>query len=232
MRACTAGCAIDKSQHSLTCRLLVTALLQTEFEGMRHPVKDHPPIATRERILAAAIARFSQSSYEQTGLRDIAADVDVDVAYVHRCFGSKERLFTEAVAATLQSRRYLAAIGDGVAAALSKRALSRGAAGARDVPAPDILMRSLLSPAARPVLRKYMAEEFIAPLSARLGQQAEVQAAMVAAVLVGFGILRNVLELDVLLEPEGGRLDSLLTHTIQSVITAGAPAKPRRKRER
>lgn len=39
---------------------------------------------TRERILKAAILRFSAHSYDNTGLRDIAADVGVDMAYVHR----------------------------------------------------------------------------------------------------------------------------------------------------
>jgi AcrR family transcriptional regulator len=46
-------------------------------------------VATRDRILNAAMERFSRTSYEQTGLRDIAADVGVDVAYVHRCFARK-----------------------------------------------------------------------------------------------------------------------------------------------
>ncbi len=55
---------------------------------------------TRDRILKAAILRFSTHSYDHTGLRDIAADVGVDMAYVHRSFGSKEKLFYEAVKAS------------------------------------------------------------------------------------------------------------------------------------
>lgn len=45
--------------------------------------------ATRDRILNAAILRFARSSYESVGLRDIAADAGVDVAYVHRLFWFK-----------------------------------------------------------------------------------------------------------------------------------------------
>ncbi|MGD9741085.1 MAG: TetR/AcrR family transcriptional regulator [Dongiaceae bacterium] len=64
--------------------------------------------ATRRRIPKAAIGRFSRHSYEETGLRDIAAGAEVDVAFVHRSFGSKERLLTEAVRAAFQIEDTLA----------------------------------------------------------------------------------------------------------------------------
>ena len=42
-------------------------------------IRPVPEDTTRERILKAAILRFSTHSYEETGLRDIAADVGVDI---------------------------------------------------------------------------------------------------------------------------------------------------------
>ena len=51
--------------------------------------------ATREKLLASARQRFLRESYDNVGLRDIAADAGVDVALVGRYFGSKEQLFTE-----------------------------------------------------------------------------------------------------------------------------------------
>ncbi len=61
---------------------------------------------TWQHILEAATVRFAHYSYEDTRLRDIAADVDVDVAFVHRSFGSKAQLFSEAVnAAARRCRR-------------------------------------------------------------------------------------------------------------------------------
>lgn len=56
--------------------------------------------ATRTRIVKAAINRFASQPYEATGLRDIVADAGVDVAYVHRRFGSKEGLFAVCLEAT------------------------------------------------------------------------------------------------------------------------------------
>ncbi len=82
-------------------------------------------VTTRERILEAAMLRFSKASYDATGLRDIAADVGCDVAYVHRCFGSKERLFAEVVGSALQSRRFLAEMDGDLPAALARRAFVR-----------------------------------------------------------------------------------------------------------
>src|SRR2546421_8360402 len=50
---------------------------------------------TRAALLAAARIRFARDGYEATNLRDIAADVGVNVALISRYFGSKEGLFFE-----------------------------------------------------------------------------------------------------------------------------------------
>src|SRR5260370_17863030 len=50
---------------------------------------------TRTRILEAARLRFCQHSYEQVGVRDIAADANIDAALINRYFGTKEDLFAE-----------------------------------------------------------------------------------------------------------------------------------------
>lgn len=52
---------------------------------------------TGERILSAAMDRFSHSQFEAVTLTEIAADADVTMQTVIRRFGSKEELF-EAVA--------------------------------------------------------------------------------------------------------------------------------------
>lgn len=64
------------------------------------PVPAHRPrsaTATRAAILAAARRRFAEAGYDGTTMRGVAADVGVDAAMVNRYFGSKERLFAEAV---------------------------------------------------------------------------------------------------------------------------------------
>ena len=56
-----------------------------------------------------------------TGLRDIGNGVNV--AYAHRCFGSKEGLFREAPGATIWSDGLFDGPGDGLAAYLVREVL-------------------------------------------------------------------------------------------------------------
>ncbi|WP_250009862.1 TetR/AcrR family transcriptional regulator [Actinoplanes sp. M2I2] len=56
--------------------------------------------ATRQALLEAARDRFIRLGYEGTTLRDVAADVGVNLALIKRYFSSKEGLFKAAVAAT------------------------------------------------------------------------------------------------------------------------------------
>ncbi|MCW6009270.1 TetR/AcrR family transcriptional regulator [Micromonospora sp. CPCC 205371] len=56
--------------------------------------------ATRLELLAAARSRFLRLGYDRTTMRDVAADVGVNLALINRYFDSKEGLFKEALAAT------------------------------------------------------------------------------------------------------------------------------------
>lgn len=56
--------------------------------------------ATRQSLLEAARSRFIRLGYSRTTLRDVAADVGVNLALIKRYFGSKEGLFKAAMAST------------------------------------------------------------------------------------------------------------------------------------
>jgi AcrR family transcriptional regulator len=71
--------------------------------------------ATRERLLASAWRYFSEHSYEQVRLADIAADSGVTVQTLHLRFGTKDELFVAAWARTIGpegARRDAAPVGD------------------------------------------------------------------------------------------------------------------------
>ena len=177
-------------------------------------------IATRNRILNAAILRFSRQSYESTGLRDIAADVGVDVSYVHRCFGSKEQLFAEALDATLAPAELFTDVGSNLSDRLARQIFVRDKARGRNTVGPlDIIIRSLTNPDASRVLREAIRKDFIHPLAEKAGQKDDTRAAIVAALLAGIGILRNVLRIDPLLEAEGGELEQVIARTIAAILT-------------
>jgi AcrR family transcriptional regulator len=174
--------------------------------------------STRERILKAAIGRFSRSSYEQTGLRDIAADAGVDVAYVHRCFGSKERLFTEALRAAAQIT--LPDPDGGFARPLAKHNLSLPPGNGI-----DIVVRSFSSPEASAVVRQFIQKDFIGPLADKFGQPMSARIGLVAAFLAGVTIFRKVLRIPLLLECERGELESLMTMAIEDMTRAPKRSK-------
>lgn len=56
--------------------------------------------ATRQELLQAARSRFTRLGYERTTLRDVAADVGVNLALIKRYFDSKEGLFKASLAST------------------------------------------------------------------------------------------------------------------------------------
>lgn len=122
--------------------------------------------AKREQILEAAILRFARQSYEETSLRAIAADVSVDVAHVHRFFGSKELLFAEAVRATTRPERFLGTSPGLLATKLSTEPPSHKAPRHNDEVGPfDIVMRLLSSREASRILHDSALTDFIEPIS-------------------------------------------------------------------
>lgn len=150
-----------------------------------------PEDATRDRILKAAILRFSSHSYEETGLRDIASDVGVDMAYVHRSFGSKEKLFREAVKAIVRPEVWLVGEASELHVTLVKEVLAEK--GANEIRSFDVLARSFSSPEASRVFRELIDEGLVKPMASKCPVVSEQRASMVAAFLAGVSILRDVI---------------------------------------
>ncbi len=191
---------------------------------MTKPRDSSAPAPGRERILAAAVARFSRQSYDETGLREIAADAGVDVAYVHRAFGSKEQLFHAAVKRVMQTEKFLDDLGTDPARMLAAHVVSKSKTDANCEAGPmGILIHSLTSPKAAAVLRAVVIEDFVAPLGTQLDANATQRAALAAALLMGFGILRDVLELPDLTEGPGGALERGLADALAVVLGQSEP---------
>jgi AcrR family transcriptional regulator len=167
---------------------------------------------TRERILKAAIKHFSKYPYEQAGLREIAAAANVDVAYVHRCFGSKKRLFAEVVSEAVKPKELFKDDSvDQTSKTLVADLMSPG--GTRDIGL-KIILNSLASREAGPIVRDFYVEEVVQPLAAKLGVST-MRAGMIAALITGVATLRNLVSLAPLCEPQGGDLERLLIHLIR-----------------
>src|SRR5258708_19952558 len=76
---------------------------------------------TRTRILEAARLRFCQHSYEQVGVRDIAADANIDAALINRYFGTKEDIFAEISKGVFNSEQFIETAPANLGEGLSRR---------------------------------------------------------------------------------------------------------------
>lgn len=179
--------------------------------------------STRDRILHVAVNRFASGTYDEVSLRDIACDVGVDVAYVHRSFGSKANLFEAALKAAsggksispLENSPPGETLAESVGRLLDKPRQEQG----NGIGPMDILIRSLASKNATKVLRNKVQREFTRPLAERVDHEGELRAAMIMAVLMGVGMARDVLQLDPLMSPDRqDRVRQLLSAVISTLI--------------
>lgn len=149
--------------------------------------------ATRQAILESAKSCFMHDGYEQVGVREIAARAGVDPALVNRYFGSKEGLFSEAVASKFDLSQLL----DGDRATLGERlarhVLQKKSTGA-DYDPLVALLRSSSSDVCSGMLRNAILEGFVRPLAARLeGPDALPRAELVGSTLLGLLVHRTVI---------------------------------------
>ncbi|HEY8064368.1 MAG TPA: TetR family transcriptional regulator [Methylosinus sp.] len=178
---------------------------------------------TRRRILEAARARFSTASYEDVKLRDIAAEVGVDVALVHRAFGSKEQLFS----AVLSTSKEVETRSTLDASRLSDEFAS-GFFGSGQNETLQIVVRSLTNPQAREVLRARSLTEFISPVAAALaGPSTLERATLFNACLVGMAIFREVLGADALQDANSARTRPLIERILAACLAEDGAAEPK-----
>lgn len=157
---------------------------------------------TRAAILAAARMHFSSASYEQVGMRAIAATAGVNLALINRYFGTKANLFREMMIAPGLSepfRESLEAIPEMLARYILET--SDQEAGEQQLMA---LLRSFQYDQAAEVLRENI-EAQVHLLAERLqGPDAHARSELLIAVLIGAGIARSILRTEHLsrLDPE------------------------------
>lgn len=172
--------------------------------------------ATRAEILKAAQSLFQQRGFDHVSLRDIAAATGVDVALVHRYFGGKAALFTEALKASIKDGPVhnwdKAAFAAQFAATMANGDFG-AQAGAESF---QFLLRAATSPATAPLLRAALQEKYVQPISAWLGgRDAQARARLLTAITIGFlaeGLIRG--------EPLAGDARSAFVERATAMIEA------------
>ncbi|WP_157767399.1 TetR/AcrR family transcriptional regulator [Paracoccus yeei] len=182
--------------------------------------------SAKDRILTAAFRRFAAHSYHETHLRDIAADAGVDVAYVHRSFGSKEKLFQAVLAEASRSHGVAEVPLEDIAPLLTRHIFSdQEGSGPNDPDNLMILIRSLLDPVASGPVGARLEELYIEPLRQKLGDDDGLRAASIMSLLIGVRIMHLFLKLPSVTPQDTDRATEQILRAVQAIIASDATGK-------
>ncbi|MGW3349675.1 TetR/AcrR family transcriptional regulator [Nonomuraea rubra] len=170
--------------------------------------------ATRQAILDAAVAAFTRHGYDGVGVRDIAQGAGVTAMLINRYFGSKERLFAEAVDVAFAPRTVIAGTGAALPGETARALVRRTAPEAEELGPFLLMLRSAASPQAAQIMREAIGRHAGRHLTEELpGAGARVRAELMLSLQAGVWLMRSVLGTTALTEaaPEelAERLESL-----------------------
>ncbi|MFB6893318.1 TetR family transcriptional regulator [Kitasatospora sp. NPDC056327] len=176
---------------------------------------------TRQAIHDAARELFNRDGFGAVGIRAVAARAGVDAALVIRHFGSKERLFVEAMSVDLPAARILEGPLDGMGRALVAHVvdLSSSTAGSLAVASLAALFRASDRDEVQRSLRATIERAFADPLAPRLaGADAALRAHLVAAQVGGLLTSLHVVEDEVLVRADRAALVAHYGDAVQRLI--------------
>jgi AcrR family transcriptional regulator len=179
---------------------------------------------TRDRIADAARRLFAERGFDRTSVRAVAAEAGVDPALVHHYFGTKQRLFIEAVDFPIDAVSAIETLSVGDVNEAGER-LVRFALRLWDDPA--VLPRLL------GVLRSAVTDEEAAKLLGVLftrqgpvqlvrvlgADQPDLRAELVGTQLVGLAVARHVLRVEPLASADHETIVAAVGPTMQRYLT-------------
>lgn len=179
-----------------------------------------PPRAApaKERILRAAMLLFARQPFSDTSLRDIAAEARVDVAYVHRAYGSKAEIFRQALHSLHVIDLSAPMTPDEMIGRICDLALLRDPRREEDVRPLHLIIQSSTCREAREILAEFIATRYARPLAAGFGQQDSGRAMFAVSLMTGFVTLRVVLGEPTLRDMPEAELRALLARALHTVM--------------
>jgi AcrR family transcriptional regulator len=182
---------------------------------------------TRAAILEAARGQFAAAGFSGTTIRAVAAEAGVDAALVHHYFGTKDDLFVAALELPVDPRVVLApAIEQGPDGAGER--MLRVFLSVWDDPTHRLpllgLVRRLLEPSGRQLVRDGFLDVVIGPIGAALGiDEPERRMPLVASQVFGLIIVRYLLEVEPLASMPADQVVAIYAPTIQRYLTGPLP---------
>ncbi|CAL9492756.1 HTH-type transcriptional regulator BetI [Streptomyces sp. enrichment culture] len=183
---------------------------------------------TQDRILASARELFAERGYEKTSVRAVARGAEVDQALVHHYFGTKEGLFSAAVALTAAPVTDRISVLDRVAPERAGEEFTRMFFRIWENPvtrAPllAIVRSALTHETAARIFREFIAGQLLSRLAGTLdAADAQLRAELAAAQLVGTVLLRYALKMPPIATEDAETLIARLAPVVQHHLTGTA----------
>lgn len=153
---------------------------------------------TRGAILSSARELFARDGFDKTSVRAIAGSAGVDAALVHHYFGTKHKLFLEAVAIPIDPAIILGELDSTPVEELGTQ-LIRVVLGVWDsglrTAGVALLKTNLAAPDAG-MIRSFLANIVLANIAGRIDDDGELRTSLVATQMLGLIVTRYIVELE------------------------------------
>ena len=185
------------------------------------------PAETRSRIVEAAVAAFAAAGYDAVGVRQIAAMAEVSPGLLIRYFGSKAGLFAQAVETAFESEYRPFGDWNDLPESYARHFSSEAVSAPGMSRAMRIVVRSAASEESATVIAKYLRRRFIDPVAGlQPGPHASMRAELLAAILTGVHMLRDMLRTPGLAQSDQATLETALAHVIRACLSAPGDGTP------
>jgi AcrR family transcriptional regulator len=173
-------------------------------------------IDTQERILTEARRLFAEAGYDRTTIRAVAAAAQVDAGLVMHYYGSKEQLFA------LATRTEIPQVTGDTAEEIAEQLLDRLRQSLIEEPVGSLAaLRSMLTrPDAAAEVRGNAQADRVKVSKAIPGDDGDLRAAVISAVLIGAVLGRHLIKLDQLADADPDQIVELLRPAILSLTKA------------
>ncbi|MCZ8382003.1 TetR/AcrR family transcriptional regulator [Mycobacterium sp. CPCC 205372] len=183
------------------------------------PARSRDAAATREAILNSAIRHFARAGYDGVGVREIARDAGVTAMMVNRYFGTKERLFAEAVDVSFAPPVFIAAGVDPLARSSAAALVARSEPGVDGLEPFFIMLRSASNPRCAEIVRDAIERHVGKRLAGRLPEPGRrIRGDVVLSVISGVLLMRRVVGARGLNGRRADRLEDLLEAVFDAII--------------
>ncbi|MDV6269437.1 TetR/AcrR family transcriptional regulator [Rhodococcus globerulus] len=183
---------------------------------------------TRTQILESARRAFSQNGFARTTVRAIATEAQVDPALIHHYFGSKEQLFTAAIALPLDPKKVLAPVHSSTSDQLGTSLLTAvlGVWESEHQAAILAAFRSAISGEGTRLIQSFLLNIVLRDIIPRVDSPAGtgiIRAELVASQIAGLLVTRYILELEPLKSLSVDALVPLVAPNLQRYLTGELP---------